>query len=139
VLAAPASAQSITPVTPANPIRVGQDLMVNGGFERNAGAPQLDSREATSTDRTTWRDGDYLKLNLRTPYLDYTEYWYARNPNQQRGTWLYDYIWDLRQDAGQPLDITFEAFANGTNASWFYIDDVALTTGVVLFPMMTLC
>jgi hypothetical protein len=189
VLAAPASAQSIAPVTPVNPIRLGQDLIVNGGFESNGGLPwwlsssnatidkvphhgclslrlggygngsayyrltlpnnlpeaklsfwlQVQSNETTSNDRGTWRAGDYLEMQVLTPSLTYTEYWYPRNPSQQRGVWQYEYIWHLRQDAGQTVDISFKAFANSTNATWFFIDDVALTTGLVVYQTMAFC
>jgi hypothetical protein len=63
----------------------------------------------------------------------------ARDPALTRNTWSYHYIWDLGAYRGQTVDLSFKAFADATNASWFYIDDVAMLSGLVLMPNLVLC
>jgi hypothetical protein len=93
---------------------------------------QVQSNDPPSADRTTWQSGDHLEFRLQTPGLDYTELVYARDPSVTRNTWSYHYVWDLAPFRGQTVDLSFKAFADATNASWFYIDDVAMLSGLVL-------
>ncbi len=95
---------------------------------------QVQADDPASPDLTTWQNGDYLEFRLQTPGLDYTELVFARDPSVTRNTWSYHYIWDLAPFRGQTVDLSFKAFADATNASWFYIDDVAMLSGVMLTP-----
>jgi hypothetical protein len=185
----PAAAQTVSippqPV-PANPFVVAQNLITNGGFETNAGAPwfisasnatidkvphcgslslrlggfgngaayyrvtipnnpsradvsfwyQVQSSEPTPSDRTTWRDGDYLEVKMQSTSGGggVTEYIYARDASVPRNAWTFHHFWNMVGWAGQTMDLSFKAFANATNATWFFIDDVALITGTALIP-----
>src|SRR6266536_4417187 len=60
VIAAPAAAQSIGPITPANPIRFGHDLMVNG--QRHQRSLVLDRRRRAAHRHHPLRDGSVLLI-----------------------------------------------------------------------------
>jgi hypothetical protein len=183
----PAAAQTVNPTpVPVNPFVIPQNLITNGGFETNAGAPwfiggpsatidkvphcgslslrlgglgngaafyrvtlpnnlaradvtfwyQVQSTEPTPSDRTTWRDGDYLEVKMASTSGGggVTEYIYARDSSVPRNVWTAHHFWNMAAWAGQTMDLSFKAFSNATNATWFFIDDVALMTGLTVMP-----
>jgi hypothetical protein len=100
---------------------------------------QVQSNDLASADRNTWAAGDHLEMEVVTNGFHYTERWWARQAALTRGVWSYEYIWNLQNYKGQVVDLSFKAFADGVNATWFFIDDVALWTGYVLTPVLGAC